>query len=159
MKNKIIKDEITGRPIRIDVTPEDIMTMPIKNISELMQNLNLLPQGATEYIQKRLDIEFSKSKTELRDFVRSRIESLPMELIGAREKVEDHLKIKHLFESDHAFCAAYALVEICDSIKRNLLDDDDNEDEDDDYITDLAIFKGQIKSAIEGFIKDKIPEL
>lgn len=158
MKNKIIKDEITGRPIRIDVTPEDIMTMPIEGISELMQNLNLLPQGATEYIQKRLDIEFSKSKTELRDFVRSRIESLPMEMIGAKEKVEEHLDIKHLFDSNHAFCAAYALVEICDSIKRNLLDDDDDEDED-DYRTDLAIFKGQIKNAIEGFIKEKIPEL
>lgn len=159
MKNKIIKDEITGRPIRIDVTPEDIMTMPIKNISELMQNLNLLPQGATEYIKKRLDMEFSKSKTELRDFVRSRVESLPMDLIGAREKVEDHLKIRHLFNAEHAFCAAYALVEVCDSIKRNLLDDDDNEDDDDDYRTDLAIFKGQIKNAIEGFIKDRIPEL
>lgn len=159
MKNKIIKDEITGRPIRIDVTPEDIMTMPIEHISELMQNLNLLPQGATEYIQKRLDIEFSKSKTELRDFVRGRIESLPMELIGAREKMEDHLKIKNLFDSNHAFCAAYALVEICDSIRRNFIDDDDDDDEDDDYRTDLAIFKGQIKNAIENFIKDKIPEL
>ncbi len=81
-----------------------------------------------------------------------------MELIGAREKVEDHLKVKHLFDSNHAFCAAYALVEICDSIKRNFLDDDDD-DEDDDYRTDLAIFKGQIKNAIENFIKDKIPEL
>ena len=81
-----------------------------------------------------------------------------MEMIGAKEKVEEHLDIKHLFDSNHAFCAAYALVEICDSIKRNLLDDDDDEDED-DYRTDLAIFKGQIKNAIEGFIKEKIPEL
>ena len=148
MKDKIIKDE-TGRPIRIDVTPEDIMTMPITELPFLVGNLNLLPQGATEYIQKRLDKEFRKSKEELKEFVRFQIDTLPVFILEARDKMEGRLNVSDLFDSGSAFCVAHALVEVCDSIR----------DKDADYESDLAIFKGQIRTAIEGFINDKIPEL